>query len=822
MEINDQLVLPPKSAKKTNLTCHFCIVGCGYHVYKWDEQDEGGRAPHDNAFGLDYRKQLPSLIAPYTQEMHNVVTDLDGSRHHIAIVPDNSCVVNSGLSSARGGNLAKNMFNSRGITKDRLSTPMLRGSNGLFDSTWNDSVQIYSQLIHGVLKERGPNSIFFDCFDHGGAGGGFENTWATGKLMFTGIKTEMVRIHNRPAYNSECHATRDMGIGELNNSYEDAQLADTIFAIGCNSYETQTNYFLNHWLPNLKGETVTKKKKMFGEGSAGRFIFVDPRKTVTISVAESVAPERVLHLDILPGTDTALFNGLFTYVIQKGWIDSEFIASHTEGFEQAKKENRLSIQDTSNITGVSVEKLELAAKWAYEPLSYGRPKTMHAYEKGIIWGYDNYRVQSALVNLVLATKNVGHRGTGVVRMGGHQEGYARPPYPGTKKINVDQAVISGQGSIYTAWGANPFRTAADASKHRNELKKRAQVVTDALSKLRGADTKQYVDVVLDAILRKNGIFLVNINLYKTEMAEVAHMLLPAAHPGEVNHTSMNGERRLRLTEKFMQAPGVALADCLIAGKIGSTLHAIYKTEGNSVMQARFAGFDWQTEEDVFNDGFRSAGKPGGPIVESQGGDTGHLATYENLRKAGNNGVQLPIKSVSNGTMIGTEMLYQDHKFSTPNGKAKFLPSPWVDFPKSIVALKEKHKFWINNGRINEVWQTQYHDEFNPEITSMQPMAIIEMNPDDCLDQKLRSGDIVEVYNDYGSAHAIVRIEKPIKKGQTFMVFAHYNGNVGNLITPWTDRNEIPWYKGTWASIRLLSKQPSSSINLSAKSRSFPK
>jgi arsenite oxidase large subunit len=823
MEINDQLVLPPVSAKKTNLTCHFCIVGCGYHVYKWPEHKEGGKAPSENAFNLDYRKQIAPLEAPYTVDMHNVVTDLDGSRHNIAIVPDKQCSVNQGISSARGGSLAKNMYTAHGVGKHRLKSPSFRGSSGLRDCNWEEAVEIFSSVIHGVLKSRGPNGIFFDCFDHGGAGGGFENTWATGKLMFSAIKTEMVRIHNRPAYNSECHATRDMGISELNNSYEDAQLADTIFAIGCNSYETQTNYFLNHWLPNLKGETVTKKKNLFGAGAPGFFIFVDPRKTVTISIAESVAPERVLHLDILPGTDTALFNGLFTYVIEKGWIDARFIEQRTDGFELAKKENRISLSDASRITGVSTEKLEKAAQWAYQPKpDKSLPRTMHAYEKGIIWGYDNYRIQSALVNLVLATKNVGRRGTGVVRMGGHQEGYARPPYPGSKKINVDQEIIAGNGSVYTAWGANPFRTTLDASRHRSEIIRRAQIVSNAVSKLRGANQQQTIEVILDAVLEKKGLFFANINLYPTEMAEHAHLMLPAAHPGEMNHTSMNGERRLRLTEKFMDPPGLALPDCLIAGKIGTALFAKYNKEGNKEMQSRFSGFEWKTEEDAFNDGFRMAGKQKDLVIESQGGDSGHLATYENLRRAGNNGVQLPISEVRQGKLIGTEMLYQDEKFSTPSGKAKFLPSPWLDFPEQIKSLREKHRYWINNGRVNELWQSQYHDEHNPDVAQKAPVATLDMSPEDCNKEGFRSGDLVEIFNEFGSAHAAVRVDSSIKSGQTFMVFAHYNGNVGNLVTPWTDKNMLPWYKGTWASIKLVSGHSRLAENISFKERGYPK
>ncbi len=139
---------------------------------------------------------------------------------------------------------------------------------------------------------------------------------------------------------------------------------------------------------------------------------------------------------------------------------------------------------------------------------------------------------------------------------------------------------------------------------------------------------------------------------------------------------------------------------------------MYQTEGNATMAARFDGFEWKTEEDAFNDGFRRAGQPGSPPIDSQGGGTGNLATYERLRVMGNNGVQLPIKEYKDGKLIGTEMLYMDGKFDTADGKAKFLPSPWPGLPKPVADLKAKHRFWINNGRINEVWQTGYHNKYN--------------------------------------------------------------------------------------------------------------
>src|SRR5512141_1448205 len=229
---NDRIILPPRSAQKTNLTCHFCIVGCGYHVYKWSENREGGWAPNQNALGVDFRKQVAPLSQILTPAMHNLIEDSDGRRYNVMVLPDRACSVNQGLSSVRGGQMATYMYTPGGDAKSRLKQPRLFTAAQWVDTTWDEALAIYGGVAKKLLDKGGPSELVFNCFDHGGAGGGFENTWGTGTRMFTALQTPMVRIHNRPAYNSECHATRDMGVGELNNSYEDAELADCIVGIG--------------------------------------------------------------------------------------------------------------------------------------------------------------------------------------------------------------------------------------------------------------------------------------------------------------------------------------------------------------------------------------------------------------------------------------------------------------------------------------------------------------------------------------------------------------------------------------------------------------
>ncbi|SEQ37348.1 arsenite oxidase large subunit [Amphritea atlantica] len=813
----DRVPLPPVGAQKTNMTCHFCIVGCGYHVYKWPHGAEGGRAPDENALGRDFRSQQPPLSGTMTPAMINVVED-GGKKYNIMIQPDKECVVNQGLSSTRGGQMATIMYNADGVTRDRLKYPRLFTGDDWVDVSWEEAMAVYAGVTKRLMDTFGPDAIMFNAFDHGGAGGGFENTWGSGKLMFSALKTRMVRIHNRPAYNSECHATRDMGIGELNNSYEDSELADTIMFIGANAYETQTNYFLAHALPNLTGATVAKKKAWFKEETAnsGRFILVDPRRSLTTAICEQSSKDRVLHLQINPGTDTALFNGLLTYVVDKGWHDQDFIAQHTTGFDEALKANHMSLKECSRITGVSEEDLEKAADWAYKPKPSGhRPRTAHLYEKGIIWGNDNYRIQSALVDLVLATHNVGRRGTGVCRLGGHQEGYVRPPYPGKRPVYIDQEIIRGNGKMLTVWACNAFQSTLNAQEYRQTLYRRANIVRDALAQVRGRGVDSMIDAIYDAVTNRGGLFITTIDLYPTKFAQASHLMLPAAHPGEMNLTSMNGERRMRLSEKFMDPPGEAKPDCLIAAEIANSIKALYEKEGNKTMAQRFSGFDWKTEEDSFNDGFR---KPEG--IDTQGGATGHLVTYDRLRKQGNNGVQLPVREYRDNRLIGTEMVYTDYKFSTADGKAHFLPAEWTGLPEMVESQRKKYRFWINNGRTNHIWQTAYHDQRVDFRTRRYPMAPIEINPTDAKELGIESGDVVEVFNDFGSSFAMAYLEPDMKPGHTFMMFGYFNGNVGDVVTSWTDRNYIPYYKGTWADIRKVSSMKDYKETVSFKRRRY--
>jgi arsenite oxidase large subunit len=810
----DRLPIPPKDAKVFNVTCPFCIVGCGYHAYTWEVNKQGGTAPDQNAFGVDLgQQQEAESVGWYAPSMYNIVQQ-DRRDVHIVIKPDRDCEVNSGLGSIRGARQAELSYSTvTGTQGRRLTEPMVWRYSGLYPTSWQDAFDLVAEVTRRVVEEQGEDGLIVSAYDHGGAGGGYENTWATGKLYFESMKVKNIRIHNRPAYNSEVHATRDMGVGELNNCYEDAELADTIFAVGTNALETQTNYFLNHWIPNLRGASLAKKKEQMPDEphAAARVVIVDPRRTVTVNACEVEAgKDNVLHLAINAGTDLALFNALLTHVAEQGWIDKEFIAASTSGFDEALAANKTSLEEGAKITGLSVDQIKLAAQFIAEPKDGKRRRTMFAYEKGLIWGNDNYRTNAALAALALATGNVGRPGGGCVRMGGHQEGYARPSdaHVGRPAAYVDQLLIAGKGGVHHIWGCDHFKTTLNALEFKRVYRKRTDMVKEAMSSVPYGDRAALVEAIMGAI-RAGGLFSVDVDIAPTKIADCAHVVLAAATSGETNLTSMNGERRMRLTERYMDPPGQSKPDSLIVAGIAQALERSWRAAGKADVADKFKGYDWKTEEDAFMDGYH----------KHAGG--GEFVTYERLRAMGTNGFQEPATGFEGGKIVGTKRLYTDGKFSTEDGKAKFMATQWRGLQApGKQEEKDKFAFLINNGRANHVWQSAYLDQFNDFVMDRWPLPYIEMNTVDMTALGLNAGDLVEVWNDNGSTQAMVYPSPAVKPKETFMLFAYPMGVQGNVVSKGVNELILPNYKQTWANIRKIADAPEVTKHLTFKSQEY--
>ena len=560
-----------------------------------------------------------------------------------------------------------------------------------------------------------------------------------------------------------------------------------------------------------------------------KVIIVDPRRTVTVNACEVEAgKDNVMHLAINSGTDLALFNAWTTYIADKGWVDKAFIDTSTTNFDQMKAANKISLEDAAKITGLTADQIRKSAEWIAQPKAgNARRRAMFAYEKGLIWGNDNYRTNGALVNVALATGNVGRPGGGCVRMGGHQEGYSRPSdaHVGRPAAYVDKLLIEGKGGVHHIWGCDHYKTTLNAFKFKQAYKKRTDLVKDAMMTAPYGDRPAMINAIAGAI-KQGGLFAVDVDIVPTKIGEACHVWLPAATSGEANLTSMNGERRMRLTERYMDPPGQSMPDCLIAARIANRMDRVLREQGKADIADRFKGFDWKTEEDAFMDGYHQHEK-GGEFV-----------TYARLRTMGTNGFQEPAVGLETTTaagtsagtttgaagaerIVGTKRLYTDGKFSSKDGKAKFMETQWRGLQAAgKEAEMKKFPFLINNGRANITWQSSYLDQDNEFVTDRTPYPYLQMNPQDMEELRLKQGDLVEIYNDNGSTQAMVYPTQTAKPKQTFMVFAQPTGVQGNVVSPGVNEFIIPNYKQTWANIRKLADAPDSVKHLSFKSLDY--
>ena len=261
---------------------------------------------------------------------------------------------------------------------------------------------------------------------------------------------------------------------------------------------------------------------------------------------------------------------------------------------------------------------------------------------------------------------------------------------------------------------------------------------------------------------------------------------------------------MRLVEKYMDGPGSAKPDCLIAAGIAQNLERVLREQGRKEYADQFKGYDWKTEEDAFMDGYHA--------------NTGKIVTYERLRAMGNNGVQEPVVDFKDGKLIGTKRLFADGKFNTDDGKARFCAGAWRGLQApGKASQRDSYAFLINNGRSNINWQNWFLDKDNDFVADRFPYPYIQINPEDMAELGLKQGDLVEVYNDVGATQAMVYPTSTAKRKETFMLFGAPSGTQGNVINAGVNELILPNYKQTWANIRKISDAPASVRQLSFKS-----
>ena len=244
----DVSVLPPKHAEVLTTACDYCIVACGYKVYRWPVgSGNGGIKASQNAYDIDFPSlPLQDWVAP---AQHNVVMH-KGQPHNIVITPDKSTkyVNTDGDSSMRGGLIAQKCYNPKTPTRDRLTNPMVRIHGTLQPVPWDFAIDIAAEVGQHVIEKHGANAYSVKTYSYQY----IENTYAITKFALRHLNTAAFTFHDTPSNVTSTPGFRDAGFDNFGPSYDDWGAADTLMICGSDPYETKTILFTQFIMPGIR------------------------------------------------------------------------------------------------------------------------------------------------------------------------------------------------------------------------------------------------------------------------------------------------------------------------------------------------------------------------------------------------------------------------------------------------------------------------------------------------------------------------------------------------------------------------------------------
>ena len=773
----DQIPLPPKDADVLTTCCDYCIMACGYKVYRWPvDAPSGGPKKDQNALNRNY--PLGPLQGGWVGPNQFTQAVYDGKLYNIAVVadPDADVVNVRGGHSIRGGCIAQKVYNPKRPTQDRLKHPLVRINDILMPVTWDFALDIVAEVSKHVIKGHGEHSWAMKYFSYQY----FENTYALTKLALKSINTPAIAHHDHPSFVNSVPGWVDIGYDIFGASNEDFALADCLFISGTDPFETKTVLW-NSWI--LKGI----------HGNKSKVIMVNPRKTAGAAYAEKHGG---LHLDVNPGSDTAVHMAIERVILENGWEDTDFISKwvnnqwetdsgfgqgtrntpwqwrttwgkfQVKGFDDWRKwilaQEESKPEVAAKIAGIDVEKIYKAAEMMAKPKANGeRVKTTICLEKGNYWS-NNYLNTASIGTLGVILGCGGRPGQVITRLGGHQRGGVNGgPYPTTKspykvpgrrrhRLDLDRWLTDGHVRFAYVVGTTWIQSMPASSDLEDAFKRLTKLNEN---QVRSFDKQEIIDT-LKRRADSGGTVVVNQDIYLRNPIgnQYADIVLPAATWGEEDFARANGERRVRLYSKFYDPPGNALPDWKIVAMIAQKMG--------------FEGYDWRDSNEVFEEScrFTRGSRKDYNVIRTVAKRKG-MKAHDFLRTFGTHGLQAPLM-LDGDKIIETKRLHDYNRtdlpetgpegvsvmgkqimaFKSHTGKLNLVKSPWGLWSDFYDFMQPKgDELWITNGRINEIWESGFDDyERRPYTQQRWPMNFVEIHPDDAAARGIESGDLVAV------------------------------------------------------------------------------
>jgi formate dehydrogenase major subunit len=583
-------------------------------------------------------------------------------------------------------------------------------------ASWEEALDLVATRLAAIRDEHGPDALA----GFGSAKCSNEEAYLFQKLMRAGLGTNNVDHCTRLCHASSVAALLEtIGSGAVTTTYGDVENADVALVAGSNTTS-------NHPV----AATFFKQARKRGT----KLVVVDPRR-------ETIADHADWFCRIKPGTDVAFYNAMMQVIIEEGLVDEDFVSRRTHDFDALRDAvASYTPERSSRICGVPAgtirEVARLFGRARSAILFWGMGISQHVY------GTNNAR---CLISLALMTGNVGKPGAGLHPLRGQnnvqgasdaglipmvypdyqpvgdaevrakfEAAWGRPlsPEPGLTVVEISRAALDGRVRGMYIMGENPFLSDPNVNKVREAL--------------------------------ANLDFLVVQDIFLTETAEFADVILPASAYLEKDGTYTNTDRRVQLGRPALAPPGEARLDWQILQDVSTRLGLPMHYESTAEIFEEFAGL---------------------------------TSSYASLRHSnlGAHGKLWPNPDPEREE--GPVVLFDD-RFPTADGRARFVPAEWEAAPE---LPDDDYPYVLNTGRLLEHWHTGAMTRRASALDAIAPEAFVGLHPEDARALGVTDGDFVEIESRRGRIRLAARLTSRECRGAVFVPF-HFREAAANLLT----------------------------------------
>ncbi|MDZ4843280.1 MAG: molybdopterin-dependent oxidoreductase [Hyphomicrobium aestuarii] len=638
----------------------------------------------------------------------------------VGIAGDPEHPANYGRLCSKGSALGETMS-----LEERLLYPEISGAR----ASWNDALDLVAQRFSATIAEHGPESVALYVSGQILT----EDYYAANKLVKGYFGTANIDTNSRLCMASSVSGhKRAFGSDTVPGCYEDLEVADLVVLVGSNLA----------WCHPVTFQRLAAAKEIRGT----KVVVIDPRRTATAELAD-------LHLALNPGSDVALFNGLLTSLADTGAIDRDYIARHTTGFDQAmatataigNATNRsASMAEIAATTGLSEPDIAAFYRWFAQT-----ERVVTVYSQGVNQSVSGTDKVNAIINCHLATGRIGKPGMGPFSITGQPNAMGGREVGGLANMLAAHMELSDPDHrriVQSFWGSpriadkpglkavDLFRAVADG-----RIKAVWIMATNPVDSMPEADAVR-------AGLKACPFVVVSDVTAKTDTTAMAHVLLPALAWGEKDGTVTNSERRISRQRRFLPPPGEAQPDWWQIAQVAARM-------------GWADAFAWRSAADIFDEYAKLT------AASNDGRRDLDLGDKAGLTADGYNALE-PFQWPR-----GKARMFDDGRFYTPDGKARFVATPFRPVAQPADA---SFPLVLNTGRIRDQWHTMTRTGLASRLSAHIGEPYLDIHPQDALRAGIAPATIVEVSSRHGRALLRAVVTPRQRPGSVFAPF-HWTG-----------------------------------------------